>query len=210
VCQFNDANPNWRWAVPTSGVFDPVSGARSDIDPSRFTFGCDSGVIAKCYRWGYKPWLPTQDTKNPATKLHAACTRMARADYCGNGTSFTVSGTPIHPWDDLPAAIRPLPENTSTPLFEAGWQQSGAVCLSKTRWEHLKPLPAQCPLVAPEWIVPGGRGVQCPPGQRWNEELDRPCATVCNSPEEAKAYNQSLRLFNESDYNVLPDDNVLP
>jgi ADYC domain len=205
VCQPNDTNPNWRWAVPTSGVFDPASGARSDNDPSRFTFGCDSAVIAKCYRWGYKPWLPTQEAANPEMmkKLHAACTRMARADYCGNGTSYTMNGTPIHPWDELPASIRPLPEDTPTPLFEAGWQHSGAVCLSRTRWKQLKPLPADCPLVAPGWLVEGGAGVQCPPGQRWNE-LRQPCATVCNSAEEAKAYDSTLRLFNESEYNVLP------
>jgi hypothetical protein len=175
VCNAHEPNPNWRWAVPISGVFDATSGARTEA-PGRFTFGCDSAVIAKCYRWGYKPWLPTQDPEQPAMMkdLHASCTRMARADYCGNGDSFTLEGTPIHPWDKLPASIRPLELGATTPLFEAAWHDSGAVCLSKTRWQQLQPLPESCPLVAPGWLVPGAEGVQCPPGQRWNDALNKP------------------------------------
>ncbi|WP_224241795.1 ADYC domain-containing protein [Hyalangium gracile] len=200
VCQpgAGASNTTGHLAVPISGVFDTTYGRRSDEDPSRFTFGCDSGVIAKCYRWGYKPWLEGQDSQTSMKDMHEACTRMARADYCGNGTSFTLDGTPIHPWDDLDTAIRPLPENASTPLFEAGWSPHGAVCLSKTRWEHLKPMPAGCPLVSPTV------GVPCPPGQR-TDTTGQLCATVCNTPEEAKAYNHNLRLFNESQYNVIDE-----
>ena len=46
--------------------------------------------------------------------------------------------------------------------------------------------------------------VQCPPGQRWDATLNKPCATVCDSAEEAQAYNPSLRLFNESKFNGAP------
>ncbi|WP_143101402.1 ADYC domain-containing protein [Stigmatella aurantiaca] len=206
VCPSDADHPNGMWAVPMKGVFHPSSGERKDNAPNRFTFGCDTGVIAKCYRWGYKPWLPPQDLDEPQMmqELHVACTRMARADYCGNGTPYTEDGTPIHPWDLLPKAIRPLTPGAATPLFEAGWSPTGAVCLSKTRWENLKPLPANCPLVAPSWIVPGGQGAQCPPGQEREFPTGRLCATVCNSAEEALAYQSTLKLFNESQYNFGP------
>ncbi|WP_224370962.1 ADYC domain-containing protein [Hyalangium versicolor] len=204
VCASHESNPNWQWAVPMSGVFDASNGVRHE-EAGRFTFGCDSAVIAKCYRWGYKSWREKQGENEPDMgQLHAACTRMARADYCGNGESFTLDGTPIHPWDTLPTAIRQHGPDTPKAFFEAGWQDFGAVCLSKTRWEQLKPLPAECPLVAPGWIVPGAPGVQCPPGQRWDDTLNKPCATVCNSAEEAQAYSPSIRLFNESHYNSGP------
>ncbi|MDC0713172.1 ADYC domain-containing protein [Stigmatella sp. ncwal1] len=206
VCPSDTDHPNGMWAVPMDGVFNPLSGEREDNEPKRFTFGCDTGVIAKCYRWGYKPWLLPQDLKEPKMMqdLHLACTRMARADYCGNGTSHTQNGTPIHPWDRLPNAIRPLAPGTDTPLFEAGWSPTGAVCLSKTRWENLKPLPATCPLVAPGWLVPGAEGVPCPPGQLRDIATGKLCATVCNSEEDALAYQSTLKLFNESQYNFGP------
>ena len=38
-----------------AAVFDE-HGDRS-TPAGMFTFACTSGVIAKCYRWGYRPWL---------------------------------------------------------------------------------------------------------------------------------------------------------
>ncbi len=34
--------------------------------------------------------------------------------------------------------------------------------------------------------------------------MNKPCATVCDAAEEAQAYNPSLRLFNESQYDLEP------
>src|SRR5678816_3068084 len=44
-----------RAAIPISGAWDN-HGNRIESS-SLFTFGCTTGVIAKCYRWGYRPWV---------------------------------------------------------------------------------------------------------------------------------------------------------
>ena len=51
------------------------------------------GAIAKCVLWGYRPWATYNGT--PLAQYHQACTRMVRADYCGTGTSYTVTGNRI-------------------------------------------------------------------------------------------------------------------
>ena len=120
-------------AIPLTGAWNS-HGDRLDSG-SLFTFGCTTGVIAKCYRWGYRPWVTGY---GDLTSMHWACTRMARADYCGNGIPHTRNGTSINVWDTLPAPgpiqkrgglLAPLGM-----LFEAGWNTGGAVCLSHTRW----------------------------------------------------------------------------
>ena len=44
-----------RVAFPLGAVWDE-HGDRSESS-AMFTFGCTTGVIAKCYRWGYRPWV---------------------------------------------------------------------------------------------------------------------------------------------------------
>jgi hypothetical protein len=131
-------------AVP--GVWD-ASGARKDV-PGRFTFACETGTIAKCINWGYKPW-GLKDGK-PLTELHQACTRMARADYCGNGRSHTADNTLIDMYDSFGLLERTTqasagwqPEQAS---FESSWTPEGAQCLSRTRHgEALESILAECP-----------------------------------------------------------------
>lgn len=116
------------------GIFVPgtwdETGARRDAlaDAPEFdaTYSCESGVIAKCVAWGYAPWEVGAD-------VHQTCTRMARADYCGDGISYTKDGTVI----DL---VDRLGIQQSTPdaelEFEAGWGPDGAVCASRPRYQE--------------------------------------------------------------------------
>src|SRR5678815_5264127 len=112
----------------------------------RFTLGCTTGVIAKCYRWGYRPWV---NGYGDLVAMHWTCTRLARADYCGDGTPHTHDGTKINVWDTLPRPIEShgglLPP--AGMLFEAGWNTGGAVCLSRARWmlDDANALAALCP-----------------------------------------------------------------
>ena len=63
-------------AIPVQGSWnargEPLPGA--DL----ITFACTSGAIAKCIRFGYKPWQTRGGTS--LEPYHAACVRMVRAD----------------------------------------------------------------------------------------------------------------------------------
>jgi hypothetical protein len=149
-----------------------------------FTFGCTTGVIAKCYRWGYRPWVTGY---GDLTTLHWTCTRMARADYCGNGKSHTRDGTVINFWDNAPAP-GPIAARGATPLlmlFEAGWSTSGAVCLSHTRWLLAGPILA---LGCPDRLIAPGVGI-----------LN---ATVCDTVAQVLGQATSARMFDESNLNL--------
>src|SRR5262249_16539947 len=148
--------------------------------PTLFTLGCTSGVIAKCYRWGYRPWLDSLGYGDIAT-VHWGCTRLARADYCGNGVARTPDGPLGHVWGNLPSPGPIETHGTPPPelLFEAGWNTTGAVCLSHARWLNGGTLlAAHCPnkLIAPGLGVVG--------------------ATVCDSVGDVVNLSPSARLFN--------------
>src|SRR5207244_135325 len=68
---------------------------------------------------------------------HQACTRMARADYCGNGTSHTVEGNLIDMYDNLGIRTRSVTAergvDPSLLSFEAAWGPDGAYCLDHVR-----------------------------------------------------------------------------
>jgi hypothetical protein len=110
------------------GIWDE-SGARTDrVDTgdtsADTTFACTVGVIAKCVAWGYRPW-------SGHTELHQTCTRMARADYCGNGVPHTENGTWIDLYD-IRSIQTPVPNDALS--FEAGWGPNGAVCVNQPRF----------------------------------------------------------------------------
>src|SRR5215470_1926335 len=114
-------------AIPLAGLWDDSGAwtASSDL----ITIGCTVGVIAKCTRWGYKPWKTVNG--HPLQDYHQSCTRMARADYCGDGTPHTRDGTLIDVWDNVPIQTR---DPSLGMLFEASWNTAGAYCVSKGRW----------------------------------------------------------------------------
>jgi hypothetical protein len=94
-------------------------------DPDVVTYSCMDGVIAKCVGWGYAPWVTGED-------VHASCTRLARADYCGTGTPWTMDGTEINVYD----ALGVQPESTAAEMkFEAAWGTGGALCVARPRFE---------------------------------------------------------------------------
>lgn len=88
------------------------------------SFSCPSGVVAKCVSWGY----------DGGSDAHQACTRMARADYCGTGVPYTQDGTAIDIEDSLGIQTASNPAGFT---FEAGWGRDGAVCASRARYQHV-------------------------------------------------------------------------
>jgi uncharacterized protein YjbI with pentapeptide repeats len=116
-------------AVAFDGRWDyrqGVSGGGAWInDSSSITFGCRGAVLAKCAELGYKPWAQSGSTA--LRPYHQACTRMMRADYCGDGTPHTVTGTPINLYDNLSIQS----DSESWPI-EAEWTDAGARFVTTT------------------------------------------------------------------------------
>ncbi len=120
-----------RVAIPLADTWND-RGDRNSSAPL-FTLACTTGAIATCYRWGYRPWVTGYGN---LTILHWTCTRVARADYCGDGVPHTLDGTLINVWDNL-GAPGPIQAHAPTPpgmSFEAAWGQGGAICMSHARW----------------------------------------------------------------------------
>jgi hypothetical protein len=165
-----------RAAIPLAATWDE-RGDRIESS-SLFTFGCTTGALAKCYRWGYRPWVTGY---GDLTAMHWTCTRLARADYCGDGRSHTHEGTLINIWDRLPAP-GPIQKHGLLPpfgmLFEAGWNTHGAVCLSHARWLTLWDLLAG---LCPDRLIPPGLG-----------------GLACDSVLDVLARDPAVKLFNES------------
>lgn len=115
-------------AIPLAGVWNYASGVAGGgawtASTTSFTLGCRGTALAKCVELGYKPW-------NNLRAQHQACTRMLRADYCGDGTSYTFNGWTLNVFDNL--GIQKLAPGYSDYTFEAHWGANGALCMSSYR-----------------------------------------------------------------------------
>jgi len=123
-----------------------VPGAGAEL-----TIACTNGAVAKCARqWGYKPWKSAPDQINgfwyDLRPFHQLCLRAARADYCSDGSSFTLDGTLIDMADSRGFVIREH-EQSSTALFSGessfsidlggGSPEGRNYCLAKTRYDDI-------------------------------------------------------------------------
>jgi hypothetical protein len=112
-------------ALPVAGRWDyrtGVAGGGSFIDARGvFTFACESGAVGKCALEGYRPWEKRQGKS--LAPYHQACTRMLRADFCGNGTSYTENGRSINLYDRLG-----IQADSEPWTLESLWNEQGASC----------------------------------------------------------------------------------
>jgi hypothetical protein len=128
-------------AIPLVGSWDESQGTPTGgshvADPNVFTFACEGYALAKCAEDGYAPWRSVNECRAPGdcasrslAPFHQACTRLLRADYCGDGTSTTRDGSEVDVWDQLGI------QNDDQPSWalEAEWSAGGAVCVDRTRW----------------------------------------------------------------------------
>jgi hypothetical protein len=114
----------WNYA---QGV---VGGGAHVADPSSFTFACQRGAIAKCVEWGYKPWVSISGTS--LASYHQTCTRVVRADFCGDGMSHTQDGQVINIYDR-----KGVQTDTRPWLGEASWDEQGARAYNLLNRSHL-------------------------------------------------------------------------
>jgi hypothetical protein len=136
ICATADGTP--LKAIPLEGTWNykqGVAGGGSKIhDTSVFTFACDGAALAKCVRFGYKPWQSVGGVS--LEEHHQACTRLIRADFCGDGTSYTQDGNWVNLYD-----TQNVQTDSEPWVAEAEWTGEGAACFtSQTR----ATTPVQC------------------------------------------------------------------
>ena len=128
VCAPDDSDDGMGLFV--DGRFDTDGSWHAD----GYTFSCARGTVAKCVRaWGYKPWRTVATPvygEVDMRPLHLACTRAARAEYCGDGVSYTRDGTLIDMFDIYGLNVRESPTGFSE---ESTWSTGGAVSLHHPR-----------------------------------------------------------------------------
>jgi len=101
----------------TGNLFEPK------IHPT-LMFGCQSAAIVKADIFGYGMYSGFD------RETHEATVRVVRADYCGDGNSWTLDNSLIHVQDTLGVEPDPITENDE---LEAIWGIDGAICVYEPR-----------------------------------------------------------------------------
>ena len=128
-------------AVPVAELWDNTGKEAAPPDWTGFTLACDNAAIAKCVKWGYNPDAMRDEcvsagncTSRSLKYWHQACTRMVRADYCGDGVAHTRNSTLIDVYDNL--GIQSRSGSFGAGMVEADWAPDGAHCIRKTRFTN--------------------------------------------------------------------------
>lgn len=119
----------------------------------------------------------------PPSSQHQACTRMVTADYCGDGTSHTITGRPIDVFDFYNPIKNVQDTSSSAQYKEAEWTAAGASWLFTCRVEDLDLSdadPTSCPVygryqhdIHTMQLLPGGNGCVSPQPWEFQEVDDR-------------------------------------
>ena len=136
-------------AIPLSGRWDYSAGTETGgthiADERVFTFACEGYVLEKCVAAGYQPWADVFVCRDrhdcewiSLQPYHQACTRMLRADFCGDGTSYTENNVLVALYDGLGIRV-----DTEEWRVEAEWDEDGAICASSHRVDELMPTCAE-------------------------------------------------------------------
>lgn len=90
--------------------------------PNTLYLACTDGAVGKAVVWGYRPW-------ELGVKDFTTAVRIIRADYCGDGTSWTKPATAFQLRDvwHINEFFEPLAQD------EAIWDDWGAICVSHPR-----------------------------------------------------------------------------
>lgn len=98
-----------------------------------FYFGCIAAAVGKAGNWGYPSWVIGPDDFTTAV-------RTVRADYCGDGFSWTTKGQALQVTDVWGFSGFPAPNKPTEAIFTYG----GAACLGTPRWNQVAYDDVQC------------------------------------------------------------------
>lgn len=116
-------------AVPIADL--AVDATTGDLTTRNNTLylACVSGAIGKAVTWGYQPW----DIGVPEFE---SAVRVVRADYCGDGVSWTTPGSAVQLADVW--GVNSF--GTTSAATEAVWGANGALCLGTPRVTSSTPI----------------------------------------------------------------------
>lgn len=113
-------------------------------EPDVVSMACRGSALAKMALLGYRP----SDGQSSVDERQATL-RMIRADYCGDGTSYTDAGVPMD-WTDALGNVE-YDSSTMSDQLEAHWTAEGASCVGKPRlpsaihnYQPGQPVPLPC------------------------------------------------------------------
>jgi hypothetical protein len=100
------------------------------------------GAIGKCMLWpaadGGTPGFRPSVRANRIARFNA-CIRAVRADYCGDGVTYTKDRTQIILYDARDGGLIFDAGVDGGFSFEANWNENGAICLVHSRYQSLSP-----------------------------------------------------------------------
>ena len=99
------------------------------VDTNWFNLGCAASTLAKMALTGHTEASRLAHTFNTTLLERQTMLKMLAADYCGDGTPFTVGGQPLS-WRDDAGTMKLLGQPL---VLEARWTPDGAACLDKPR-----------------------------------------------------------------------------
>jgi hypothetical protein len=114
---------------------DAIKKLDTAVDTSWFNLGCAGSALAKMALTGHTEASLNAHTFVTTLPERQTMLKMLAADYCGDGTPFTVPGQPLN-WADDHGTMKIaalIPQPPLPVLLEARWKESGAVCLDKPR-----------------------------------------------------------------------------
>ena len=103
----------------------------TSVDRSWFNLGCAGSALAKMALTGHTQAAWDAGTFNTTLTERTTMLKMLAADYCGDGTPFTVGGQPLN-WEDDHGTMKLLSAPAQL-VPESRWNETGAVCLDKPR-----------------------------------------------------------------------------
>lgn len=152
ICQDAGEDPDLEsaWAVIVGG--ERYSWTDKDVyavgDQARgwFNIACADNALYEMKFTGYDPQPALGNPYVSVSEDRTATLKMLTADYCGTGTSFTETGTPLY-WVNADGwSSNSVPPES---ISEAKWDHTGALCLDEPRLgaDQLADIEAECATV---------------------------------------------------------------
>jgi len=134
LCPATSLENQWFTLIPDERY---VSGSNEvEAAPGTVTIACVGEAAAKMKLLDFHP----HGHRGASPAERQATLRMVTADYCGNGHSFTVNGTPVA-WRDAAGQVQPV---VAEQVMEALWDEDGARCLGTPRHASLAEIADVC------------------------------------------------------------------